>query len=82
MNINTRKHPSPVLTISVSQAARIMAKSDLFVRIGMQRGELPIGQAYQMPGSTRWTYYISPAQFAEYLGLTMDELREAMLQWQ
>ena len=69
---------SPVRTplkISVSQAARIMGKSDLFVRIGMQRGLLPIGEAYQMPGSTRWSYYISPAQLAEYIGVSVDELR-------
>ena len=63
------------LKITVSQAARIMGKSDLFVRIGMQRGLLPIGEAYQMPDSTRWTYYISPAQLAEYIGVTMEELR-------
>lgn len=69
---------SPVRTplkISVSQVARIMGKSDLFVRIGMQRGLLPIGEAYQMPGSTRWSYYISPAQLAEYIGVSVDELR-------
>ena len=69
---------SPVRTplkISVSQVARIMGKSDRFVRIGMQRGLLPIGEAYQMPGSTRWSYYISPAQLAEYIGVSVDELR-------
>lgn len=53
--------------ISVSEAARILGKSEQFVRIGLQRNILPIGTAVQM--SSKWTYHISPKLLAEYVGL-------------
>lgn len=52
--------------ISVGQAALIMGKSKQFVRIGLQRGLLPFGTAVKM--SSKWTYYISPQKFFEYVG--------------
>jgi hypothetical protein len=52
--------------ITVKQAAEIMGVSQQFVRIGMQRGQLPIGTAVKM--SSVWTYYISPKKFYEYVG--------------
>ena len=45
--------------ITVQTAARLMGKSTLFVREGMRRGLLPIGEAMQMPGSNKWSFYIS-----------------------
>jgi hypothetical protein len=45
-----------------------MGKSQLFVREALKQGLLPIGTAMQMPGSTRWTFYISPALLAKYIG--------------
>ena len=41
--------PPPVKKISVKEAARCMGKSDQFVRIGLQRGLLPFGNA--VPGT-------------------------------
>lgn len=60
---------SPVMKkISVRDAARCMGKSDQFVRIGLQRGFLPFGNA--VPGTgNNWSYYISPAKFREYVGV-------------
>ncbi len=52
--------------ISVGEAALIMGKSKQFVRIGLQRGLLPFGTAVKM--SSKWTYYISPQKFFEYVG--------------
>lgn len=52
--------------IKVSEAARLMGVSAQFVRIGLQRGTLPIGSAVKM--SSRWTYHISPVLLAEYMG--------------
>lgn len=52
--------------ISVKEAAEIMGKSQQFIRIGMQRGLLPIGTAIKM--SSQWTYHISPKLFYEYVG--------------
>lgn len=43
--------------IKVTEAAALLHVSDQFVRIGMQRGILPIGTALKM--STKWTYQIS-----------------------
>lgn len=53
--------------IKVTEAARLMGVSAQFVRIGMQRGKLPIGQAVKL--SDRWTYYISPKLFEEFTGV-------------
>ncbi len=50
--------PPPVKKISVKEAARCMGKSDQFVRIGLQRGLLPFGNA--VPGTgNNWNYYIT-----------------------
>lgn len=61
MNQSSGKH------LSVVRAADIMGKSQQFVRIGLQRNLLPFGTAVKM--STMWTYYISPKQFCEYVGI-------------
>lgn len=55
-------------SISVKEAAKIMGKSEQFVRIGLQRGILPIGTAFKMGNSSMYTYYISPKLFEEYVG--------------
>ena len=62
--------------ISVPEAAKVMGKSVLFVYEGMKRGVLPIGEAMQMPGSTKWTYFISPPLLAQYLGVQLEDLIE------
>lgn len=57
----------PVKKITTADAARCMGKSDQFVRIGLQRGLLPFGNA--VPGTgNNWNYYINPAKFREYVG--------------
>jgi len=57
--------------ISVKEAAKILGKSEQFVRIGLQRGLLPIGTAVKM--SSVWTYHISPKLLSEYVGLPGEE---------
>lgn len=52
--------------MKVNEAAKILGKSPQFVRIGLQRGVLPIGTAVKM--SSRWTYYISEEQLKKYVG--------------
>lgn len=52
--------------ITVEEAAKTMGKSKQFVRVGLQRGILPFGSAVKL--SSRWTYYISPARFNDYVG--------------
>lgn len=69
------------MKISPNEAARIIGKSDQFVRIGLQRGLLkahgePIGIAIKLSGTHRNTYYINPKLLAEFAGITLDELAE------
>lgn len=52
--------------VSVKEAASLLGVSQQFVRIGMQRGQLPIGSAVKM--SSKWAYHISPYLFEKYLG--------------
>lgn len=52
--------------MTVKQAAKVLGKSPQFVRIGLQRGILPIGTAVKM--SSRWTYHISEEQLRKYAG--------------
>lgn len=54
------------MRITVKDAARLMGVSPQFVRIGLQRGLLPIGTAVKM--SSVWTYYISEEKLKEYAG--------------
>ncbi|MEN1968978.1 hypothetical protein WMZ97_13005 [Lentibacillus sp. N15] len=58
------------LNIKVSDAARILGKSEQFVRVGLQRNILPIGTAVQM--SSKWTYHISPKLLQEYTGMKIS----------
>ena len=63
--------------ITVQTAARLMGKSTLFVREGMRRGLLPIGEAMQMPGSQKWSFYISPKLLADYIGVSVEVVLDA-----
>lgn len=55
-----------VVTMTVKEAAKLLGKSEQFVRIGLQRGILPFGYAVKM--SSKWTYHISEHKLQEYLG--------------
>lgn len=65
MNVMVKK-------ITPDQAAMVMGCSSQFVRIGLQRGLLDIGDAVKM--SSKWTYNISPAKLAARQGISMDQL--------
>lgn len=54
--------------VTVAETARILGKSEQFVRIGLQRQLLPIGTALQMSESGRWNYHISRKKLEEYIG--------------
>lgn len=59
--------PVVVKNISTAAAARCMGKSEKFVRVGLQRGLLPFGNAVPVTAN-RYSYYISPFQFRDYVG--------------
>ena len=52
------------IRITVADAAKHLGISDQFVRLGLQRKELPIGTAVKT--SSRWTYYINRIQLEEF----------------
>lgn len=60
-----------VRSVKVSEAAKIIGKSEQFVRIALQQKILPIGVAVQM--SSKWTYHISPKLLSEYVGGESNE---------
>lgn len=60
--------------ITPDQAALIMGCSAQFIRIGLQRGLLDIGDAVKM--SSKWTYNISPAKLASRQGITVEQLEK------
>ena len=62
--------------ITVKRAAQLLGKREMFVRECMRRGTLPIGTAEQMPGSSKWTFSISPQALADYLGCSVRDLYE------
>lgn len=58
------------MNISVKEASNITGMSEQFIRIGLQRGLIPIGTAVKM--SSRWTYYISPKKLEEFTGISLE----------
>lgn len=60
------------MKVTVKEAAQVMNCSEQFVRIGLQRNILNIGNAVKM--SSRWTYNIVPEKLAERQGITLAEL--------
>lgn len=64
--------------IKVAEVATLLGKSTLFCYEAMKRGYLNIGVAIQMPGSTKWTFSISPTLLADYLGIDIPTLNERL----
>lgn len=61
--------------IPVKTAAMLMGKSIQYVRIGLQRGTLPIGYAVKT-SAKKYTYYISPKLFFDVTGIDVTENKE------
>lgn len=58
--------------ITIKEAAKLLDKSELFVRVALQKGIFPFGTALKM--SSKYTYYISRPKLLEYIGI--KELNE------
>lgn len=55
----------------IERAAKLMGRSTQFIRIGLQRGLLPIGTAIK--NGSKYTYWISPKLFKEFTGYELNE---------
>ena len=60
--------------VSVNRAAKLLNMSVLSVQGCLQHHALPIGGAWKNDGSNCYTYHISPAKLADYLGMTIEEV--------
>ena len=49
--------------VPTAVAARILGKSENFIRFGLQQGRLPFGSAVKT-AKDRWSYHISPLLLA------------------
>ena len=52
--------------MNVQEAARLLNKSEQYIRIGLQKERLPFGSAVKV-SSKRWSYHISEVAFRSYL---------------
>jgi hypothetical protein len=59
-------------TLTVQEAAKLMGKSQDFVRIGLQRSLLPFGYAVKT-GEQRYSYFISKQKFIEATGIQVKD---------
>lgn len=53
--------------IPVTEAAKMLGVSPMFIRIALREGKAPFGFAVRMTGE-QYTYHISPKKLKEYLG--------------
>ncbi|MBR5582971.1 MAG: hypothetical protein IKW21_00415 [Lachnospiraceae bacterium] len=53
--------------ITVAQAAELLGASEQFIRVGLQKKELPFGFAVKLSG--HWTYVITKQKFEESTGI-------------
>lgn len=55
--------------VPIDAAAAALNVTEAFIRVGMQKGKLPIGSCFKMDdGSSKTVYYISPKLLYEYSG--------------
>ena len=59
-------------SISIKSLARILSKSEQFVRICIQQGAIP-GIAIKMPNASKYTYLITVKNAEEFLGRKLSE---------
>lgn len=60
-------------TISVEQTAKLLGKSPQFVRVQIQRGLLPFGNAFPSVTGNKLRYVIPKRKVYEYLGIEVKE---------
>ena len=60
--------------ITVKRAAELTGLSELSVRVGVEKGLLPIGTAIKN-SKFRTIYHISPYLLSQYIGLSVEEIK-------
>lgn len=60
--------------VTVKRASELTGLSELTIRIGIDNGELEFGRAIHT-GKKRTNYHISPHLLANYLGMTVEQVK-------
>lgn len=55
--------------LTIKETAKLLEKSESFVRIGIQRNILPFGIAVKLPGRERYSYLILANDVYKFLGM-------------
>lgn len=53
--------------VPIKEAARLLNKSEQFVRVSLQQGTAPFGFATKKEGKEKYSYHISPKKLYEYI---------------
>lgn len=61
--------------VTVKRASDLTGLSQLTIRFGLQNGEFGFGTAIKM-SKHRTVYHICPAKLAEYLGISVEQVKE------
>ena len=64
-----------VRKIPTAIAARVLGKSEDFIRFGLQQRAFDFGTAVKT-GDNRWSYHISPKGLAEYSGFPLMRIEQ------
>ena len=64
-----------VRKIPTTIAARVLGKSEDFIRFGLQQRAFDFGTAVKT-GDNRWSYHISPKLLAEYSGVPRMQIEK------
>lgn len=70
-----------MLSLSVKTVAKLMGKSEQYVRIGLQRKLLPFGTAMIVGvhgRGKRYSYHIPAGAFADYMGISYEQLNKEL----
>lgn len=60
--------------ITVQRASELTGMSPLTIRYGLETGRLPFGSSIKR-SQFRTIYHICPRKLAEYLGMTVEEVK-------
>ena len=52
------------IRVTIKDAAKRLGVGEMFVRVGLQTGKLPIGAAVKI--SSKWSYHVSPGLLDAY----------------
>ena len=64
-----------VRKVPTAVAARVLGKSEDFIRFGLQQQAFDFGSAVKT-GENRWSYHISPKLLAEYSGVPRMQIEK------